>query len=364
MTLDLLYLLGGFLLSLYIGRMCIPRIILVSKRKRIFDEPDARKVHASPVSRLGGVSFFPAIMIAFTFFSGLMWLYSGGRFFAGGTVQESLFFCTGLIVIYAVGIWDDVTGMSWRFKLFFQFVAALLMVFAAPCLDNFQGLFGLHELPCWVACPFTVLLVVAVINAFNLIDGVDGLCSGLSMLIFLTLSIQFVRLGNYVWALLAACVLGIAAAFFMYNAFGKRLKIFMGDGGSLTLGYVAAFLCLKLVTLAQTTTPPVDDITPVTLMGLVFLPLYDMLRLFIARMWKGHSPFTPDKNHIHHKFLQLGYTHLQSTGMIMLVQACYIVGNFVAARWLNINLIFAIDFVTAMVLIGALERSIARKGRR
>ena len=359
--LDWLYLLGGFLLSLYIGRLCIPRIVLVSKRKRMFDAPDQRKVHADPIPRLGGISFFPAIMVAFTFFCGLMWLQTDTVLMTGTLLAEAFFFGSGLIIVYIVGIWDDIEGISWRFKFCFQVLAAVLMVCASPCLNDFQGLFGIHELPDGVAYPFTVLAVVAVINAFNLIDGLDGLCSGLSLLLFLSLCILFVRMDNYLWALLSVCVLGISAAFFLYNVFGKRLKIFMGDGGSLTLGYVAAFLCLKLFVSAQHSVHSVDPITPMVLLGILFIPLFDMLRLFIDRVRHGHSPFAPDKNHIHHKFLRLGYTHLQSTGMLMLIQGGYTVGNILMARWLDINVVFAIDFLVSFGLYACLERRISRR---
>ncbi len=361
MMLDWLYLLGGFLLSLYIGRLCIPRIVLVSKKKRMFDAPDRRKVHAKPIPRLGGISFVPAIMVAFTFFCGLMWLQTDGVWLTGTLLAEAFFLGTGLIIVYIVGIWDDIAGLSWRFKFCFQVLAAGLMVCASPCLNDFQGLFGIHELPDWVAYPFTVLAVVAVINAFNLIDGLDGLCSGLSLLLFLSLGILFVRMDNYLWALLSACILGISLAFFLYNVFGEKLKIFMGDGGSLTLGYLAAFLCLKLFVSAQHSVHAVDSITPVVLLGMLFIPLFDMLRLFIARMCHGHSPFMPDKNHIHHKFLRLGYTHLQSTGMLMLIQGGYTLGNILMARWLDVNVVFGVDFLVAFGVYACLERRISRQ---
>ncbi len=354
MLIPILCLIGGFLLSLAIGRVCIPRIILISKRRRIFDEPNDRKAHTGAVSRLGGVSFFPALMISFTLFGGLLWRYAGVTI-AASEAQEVFFFCAGLIIIYAIGIWDDIAEISWRYKLLFQFLSGGLIILGTPCLIDMQGLFGLHALPCWVACPLTLFLIVSVINAFNLIDGVDGLCSGLCVLIFGTLGVRFVVLGHYFWALLSLCALGIALAFFLYNAFGKRLKIFMGDSGSQTLGYIAAFLCLKLLLLGQAHTPPVEDITPVSMVGLLFVPLFDMLRLFIDRVRTGRSPFAPDKNHVHHKFLHLGYTHLQSTAWILLLQAVYIAGNFSLAPHLDPTLLLVIDLAVALGLILWLE---------
>ena len=169
--------------------------------------------------------------------------------------------------------------------------------------------------------------------------------------------------GNAHLALLGACAVGATLVFFMYNVFGRKLKIFMGDSGSLILGYIAAFLCLQLVVGAQHG-HTVPHLTLISLMGVVFVPMADMTRVFAQRILSGKSPFTPDKRHIHHKFLQLGYTHLQCTLMIVLIQAVYIVGNFLLADRVNINVALLINIVAMVVLVLSLNARIRRRERR
>ena len=242
-------------------------------------------------------------------------------------------------------------------------VGALLLVLPYCYIDNLQGLFGLYAIPAWAGVPFTLLLLVALVNAANLIDGVDGLCSGLGVLIFSVLSLLNLLAGNAHLALLGACAVGATLVFFMYNVFGRKLKIFMGDSGSLILGYIAAFLCLQLVVGAQHG-HTVPHLTLISLMGVVFVPMADMTRVFAQRILSGKSPFTPDKRHIHHKFLQLGYTHLQCTLMIVLIQAVYIVGNFLLADRVNINVALLINIAAMVVLVLSLNARIRRRERR
>lgn len=179
--------LRGFCLLVTVGRMLIPKIILISKKKRILDMPNARKVHSSQIPRLGGVAFFPAIMMAYWFVRGLFWQFN--TFDAVVPFEDFLFFTTGLMLICIVGITDDISGLSYKCKFVFQVVGALLLVLPYCYIDNLQGLFGLYAIPAWAGVPFTLLLLVALVNAANLIDGVDGLCSGLGVLIFSVLSL-------------------------------------------------------------------------------------------------------------------------------------------------------------------------------
>lgn len=356
-----LYIVAGFLLAVTVGRMLIPKIILISKKKRILDMPNVRKVHSSQIPRLGGVAFFPAIMMAYWFVRGLFWQFN--TFDAVVPFEDFLFFTTGLMLICIVGITDDISGLSYKCKFVFQVVGALLLVLPYCYIDNLQGLFGLYAIPAWAGVPFTLLLLVALVNAANLIDGVDGLCSGLGVLIFSVLSLLNLLAGNAHLALLGACAVGATLVFFMYNVFGRKLKIFMGDSGSLILGYIAAFLCLQLVVGAQHG-HTVPHLTLISLMGVVFVPMADMTRVFAQRILSGKSPFTPDKRHIHHKFLQLGYTHLQCTLMIVLIQAVYIVGNFLLADRVNINVALLINIVAMVVLVLSLNARIRRRERR
>lgn len=264
----LFYLIAGACISFMIGRVAIPRIILIAKRKRIFDTPNPRKIHTQQIPRLGGVSFLPGMLIAYFLIRGIQCTIGGNGMPDVETIyQETIFyFFTGLITIAAVGLWDDIIGLTYKYKLLVQLFVALLLVLPAGRIVNLEGIFGIYAIPDWMSTPLTVLIVMVVINAFNLIDGMDGLCSGLSIVTLLTLTVLLVHSDNPMLALLSASTVGVVAAFFRYNYFGKRLKVFMGDCGSLTLGYITAFLLLQLASANNGTGN--SQLTLVTLMTL------------------------------------------------------------------------------------------------
>ena len=337
----LFYLIAGACISFMIGRVAIPRIILIAKRKRIFDTPNPRKIHTQQIPRLGGVSFLPGMLIAYFLIRGIQCTIGGNGMPDVETIyQETIFyFFTGLITIAAVGLWDDIIGLTYKYKLLVQL--------------------GIYAIPDWMSTPLTVLIVMVVINAFNLIDGMDGLCSGLSIVTLLTLTVLLVHSGNPMLALLSASTVGVVAAFFRYNYFGKRLKVFMGDCGSLTLGYITAFLLLQLASANNGTGN--SQLTLVTLMSIIFIPLFDTTRLFIQRICLGHSPFCPDKNHIHHKFLQIGCSQRQSFWLILCIQIVYIIANFLLAPIVNINVLLFVDILSALALIFFLDSKKSRE---
>ncbi|MFR5870967.1 MAG: MraY family glycosyltransferase [Alistipes sp.] len=333
-----------------IGRVAIPRIILIAKRKRIFDTPNPRKIHTQQIPRLGGVSFLPGMLIAYFLIRGIQCTIGGNGMPDVETIyQETIFyFFTGLITIAAVGLWDDIIGLTYKYKLLVQLFVALLLVLPGTHRQPGRN-FRIYAIPDWMSTPLTVLIVMVVINAFNLIDGMDGLCSGLSIVTLLTLTVLLVHSGNPMLALLSASTVGVVAAFFRYNYFGKRLKVFMGDCGSLTLGYITAFLLLQLASANNGTGN--SQLTLVTLMSIIFIPLFDTTRLFIQRICLGHSPFCPDKNHIHHKFLQIGCSQRQSFWLILCIQIVYIIANFLLAPIVNINVLLFVDILSALALI-------------
>ena len=354
---EIAYIIWGFVLSLAIGRICIPSIIIVSKKKRLIDIPNERKVHTALIPRLGGISFFPALVISYTFIKGIFWASNGFAAIESPIfIRDLLFFTCGLMIIFATGLSDDIAGLSYRRKFLLQFIAAAIMVIPTGYINNLYGLFGIHQIPAILGIPLTIIIVIGIINAYNLIDGVDGLCSGLSSLVFITSGVFFYINGNFGIALLATCTLGVVFAFFMYNVFGKRLKIFMGDGGSLTLGYIISFFCLQFITKPEISFEIPSGETLMIAMGLIFIPLFDTTRVFASRIYRGVSPFYPDKTHIHHKVLRLGFTHLQSTLILLCIQAIYILANILLTPYLNINIMFIINMGSGILLIYVLNR--------
>ncbi len=363
MPVDYLYALFGFFLSLLIGRICIPRIIIVSKKKRLLDVPNYRKVHTQLIPRLGGISFFPGIVIAYGCTRGIMLASTGGGSLLDPLLlQNMLLFFAGMMIIFITGLYDDITGLSYRNKFWLQLISALILVVPFNTITDFYGLLGIGHIPLAVGLPLTVIVVMGVINSYNLIDGVDGLCSGLSILACLTYGIWFTYSGHMEMAILTASTIGVVLAFFMYNVFGKRLKIFMGDSGSLTMGYIIAFLSLQFISHSAQALPPVGNQTLIIALSIVFIPIFDTTRLFITRLLRKKSPFAPDKHHIHHKFLRLGFNHIQSTLMILLIQAIYIVVNFLLVNHINVNLLLLIDLGSGVLLIAWLNWRARVKG--
>lgn len=361
----LLFVLLTFLISAAIGWFAIPRVVIIAKMKRLFDTPDIRKVHHGAIPRLGGLTFFPAAIFSFAFVLGLRY-YFGYNITMDLQVElltEFLFVISGMFILYFVGMADDLIGVSYKSKFLAQIIAAGCLVLAGVTIFDFQGLAGVHRLPYILDVVLTVGVVVLTINAFNLIDGVDGLCSGLGAIILTSLGVCYIWLDLYVYAMFAFGMLGVLIAFFQYNVLGTRLKIFMGDTGSLTLGYMIIYLGLKFMNLETSTSVYMDSqSTLALLLGMLFVPIFDTCRVFFSRISRGKSPFYPDKNHIHHKLLQLGWTHLHSTVILLGLQVFFIVLNIVLSEIfeLNVNLVVLIDIAIGIGINVGLNRRIIK----
>lgn len=363
-----LFVILTFAISAAIGWFAIPRIVIIAKIKRLFDEPNSRKVHKGAVPRLGGLSFFPAALFSFAFVLGLRYYY-GYDIALDLQVElltEFLFVMAGMLILYFVGMADDLIGVGYRNKFVAQIFAGVCLVFAGVTVFDLQGLFGVHRLPFTLDALLTIVVVVLTVNAFNLIDGVDGLCSGLGTIILSALGILFIYYGLFVYAMFAFGMVGVLIAFFQYNVLGTRLKVFMGDTGSLTLGYMIVFLGLKFANLENTTYLNTGLHSSLSiLLGLLFVPVFDTCRVFVSRISRGRSPFYPDKNHVHHKLLQLNRTHLQSTGILLLMEIFFILFNLALSQLcgLGINWVLLIDIVLGVGVNVTLNRLIARYGR-
>lgn len=363
-----LFVILTFAISAAIGWFAIPRIVIIAKIKRLFDEPNSRKVHKGAIPRLGGLSFFPAALFSFAFVLGLRYYYGYdvALDLQIELLTEFLFVVAGMLILYFVGMVDDLIGVGYRNKFVAQIFAGVCLVFAGVTVFDLQGLFGVHRLPFALDALLTIVIVALTVNAFNLIDGVDGLCSGLGMIILSTLGILFIYYGLFVYAMFAFGMVGVLIAFFQYNVLGTRLKVFMGDTGSLTLGYMIAFLGLKFANLESTTYLNTGLHSSLSiLLGLLFVPVFDTCRVFVSRISWGRSPFYPDKNHVHHKLLQLNRTHLQSTGILLLMELFFILFNAVLSQLfgLGINWVLLIDILLGVGANMMLNRLIVRYGR-
>lgn len=340
----LFFIIAAFLLSVGTGWVIIPRIVMISKKKRLFDELSARKSHTGMVPRLGGASFFPTFLFAFTLTMGMRYIfgYNVADDYFMDSLRELMFLLAGSTVLFCVGMADDLTGVGYKGKFLAQTLSAVLICCSGVEITSLDGLLGIYEIPYWVGVVLTVLVIVLLANAYNLIDGIDGLCSGLSLLALLTFGFWFIVHGIYVYAMMAMAMAGVVLVFFFYNVLGKRLKVFMGDTGSLLLGYLIAFLGLKFYSLNVSGEFFRINAAPAVFLGVVSIPVFDVVRVFCARMVAGLSPFYPDRRHIHHKLLRIGLTHLQSAMVIVLLQVGFILLNFLL-RNVSINLLLAIN---------------------
>ena len=340
----LFFIIAAFLLSVGTGWVIIPRIVMISKKKRLFDELSARKSHTGMVPRLGGASFFPTFLFAFTLTMGMRYIfgYNVADDYFMDSLRELMFLLAGSTVLFCVGMADDLTGVGYKGKFLAQTLSAVLICCSGVEITSLDGLLGIYEIPYWVGIILTVLIIVLLANAYNLIDGIDGLCSGLSLLALLTFGFWFIVHGIYVYAMMAMAMAGVVLVFFFYNVLGKRLKVFMGDTGSLLLGYLIAFLGLKFYSLNVSGEFFRINAAPAVFLGVVSIPVFDVVRVFCARMSAGLSPFYPDRRHIHHKLLRIGLTHLQSAMVIVLLQVGFILLNFLL-RNVGINLLLAIN---------------------
>lgn len=343
----IVYLVGIFMLSVLLATVILPRILFISYKKRLFDVPDNRKVHKTPIPRLGGLSFLPVILISLCSITGIRYYMNQpvDMLWASELFIQYLFLIVGLTLLYLVGVADDLVGVGYRYKFVIQILAALLFPLSGLWINDLGGLLGLHEIPAYVGMPLTVFLTVYITNAINLIDGIDGLASGLSCIALGLLIIVSVIVGQWTHAFLAAATLGVVVTFYYYNVFSASgKKLFMGDAGSLTLGYVLSFLVLHFWQKSSFWDPFAMNLNMVTLSTLL-IPLLDVVRVFYSRVREGRNPFTPDKSHIHHRLLRTGMRVRAVMFSLLLLSLFFVISNFIFSLYMNATFMLLLDLV-------------------
>ena len=353
----------GFLMAVLLGQIIIPRILVISLRKRLFDQPDSRKVHHRPISRLGGVTFFPVILIVMCTV-GLLQFYEMENI-TSSVISESLCLVAGLMLLYMIGVCDDLIGVRYRRKFEVQILAAAFLPFAGLSIQNLGGLFGWYEISPLVGVPLTMLLTVFLINAINLIDGIDGLASGLCMVAITLFGMSFAWHGSWMYALLAFASVGVLVPFFFYNVFGnanRGHKIFMGDTGSLTLGFILSVMVVKYVSVMVQESSRLDGAPVVMAFSVLLVPSLDVCRVVLNRFRRRVHPFKPDKSHIHHKFLNMGFTPRRSMILIQLMAVAFIVLTLVLLRiGLLAPVVFMLDILVWTLMNVWFSRIIRRR---
>lgn len=301
---NLFLILGSLFTAFVISFFSIPTILAVARIKNLYDEPNGRTSHTVNTPTLGGVAIFASLIISIMIFT------------SSSEHSDLQYIVAGLTIMFFIGIKDDILQISPYKKLAGQIIASLiLIVLGGIHVNSLFGLFGIYELSYLVSVFVSLFIFIVLINCFNLIDGVDGLASGLAILVSTTLTIWFYFNGYFICALMSICLLGSLIPFFAYNVFGKKNKLFMGDTGSMIIGLVIAILLIKFINHNISPNQFLDAklAAPAIAMSIIFIPLYDMLQVFTLRVFNGRSPFSPDKNHLHHLLLRLGLSHFQTT---------------------------------------------------
>jgi UDP-N-acetylmuramyl pentapeptide phosphotransferase/UDP-N-acetylglucosamine-1-phosphate transferase len=338
--------LTAILISAGMAYFALRDVLVVSCRKNLYDLPDRRRIHLKPTSRLGGVIFGPIISCSVIFALSLVPSYVPAP-------RSAIWICS-LVLLCMIGVMDDLTGIRYKVKFTAQVIAGLLVVYSGLWIDDLHGLFGLHALPPAVGMPLTVLLIVFIINAFNLIDGMDGLASGL---VILTLGLYGVRscmAGQLPFAVVSAASLGVLIPFFYANVRGlgsRHRKLFMGDTGSLTLGFLVGMLAVGQ--LADGGAATRRDL--IWVLSPLVIPVFDVLHVVVFRLRGGHHPFHPDKTHIHHRMLRAGFGQHQALVVILLMAAVYPATNVLLAPHMNATIVLMLDVAIWCVLNGALS---------
>lgn len=353
MDFSVLWYIPVFLVSLVFVAIVIPSIVRVANKINLFDVQDGRRVHKGNVPRLGGISFLPAILFTLLVVVAVMTKVLPseihGVYYA--PITEIMMAAAGCVVLYLAGIMDDVIGVSYRSKFILQILAAALICCSGLYISNLYGVLGIHHLPAFLGVPLTIVIIVFIINSINLIDGIDGLASGLCIFGGIGYALMFRHFGMDMNLVLAVSMLGVLLMFYLYNVFGKQglNKTFMGDTGSLTMGFLLAYFAIKLCCFNQFEQGEVLTREQLFVYGMsmIAIPVLDVFRVFFARILDRKSPFYPDKRHIHHKFLALGFSMRQARWAIFGMSFIFVLMNIFLSflLGLNINLVILADLV-------------------
>lgn len=306
-----------FITSFTIVLLSTPALIKVAYLKRLVDEPgEDRKVHKRRIPTIGGI-----IIFAGTLFSYLMW-------YPPAVVKEFQLICACMIILFFVGVKDDIIGTAPVKKLVAHLVVAFILVIMADIrITSMYDIFGIGELPYWASVLLSLFTYTVIVNAINLIDGVDGLAAGVGTIACVAFGVWFFMAGSTNDAVLAFSLVGTLLAFLVFNF--SPAKIFMGDSGSLTIGLIVSVLSIKLIEYDVKEIPAnslvIGISKPVFAMAALFYPLVDTLRIFVYRSSKGISPFAADRNHLHHRLLELGLSHGRTVMVIYIASVSVVV---------------------------------------
>lgn len=292
----------GVLAAALVGRIYM-RVLMIAKMKDLVDKPDARKVHQAPVPALGGLAVFFGLLVG---------VLVGSMFLPKVHTMLPIMIATSMMLY--VGTIDDILGLKPVTRMVLEGLAILGVIYSSGlCADSFHGLWGIREFSWWLAVPLTVVAGVGIINAFNMVDGVNGLSSGLCFTCSIFFGVFFAKSYDSANAVLAFCFAGSLIPFIAHNVFGQKSRMFIGDGGTMMMGMLVTWFVICVMNseggIAITKMDNSEMNVIAMLLSIVSVPIFDTLRVMTMRICKGTSPFKADKTHLHHAFLSVGVSH-------------------------------------------------------
>ncbi len=303
----------------------MPNLIRWSVKLRLVDIPNERKLHKDPIPSIGGLVMMLSLLIAFALSAGMRQLFV--QYWAVGVM---------LLVLAVTGVLDDRLNLPAKLRLLIQLAGGFLLAWQDIRLHSLHGIFGIGDIPVWLQYALNMLLVAGVTNAFNLLDGIDGLAGSIGFINVLVFAVVMYMLGQLQWLVLLLPFAGVLLVFLKYN--WRPARLFMGDGGSLVLGFLVAVMGIISVENAYAQTIVAPDVILVLVSATMMLPVMDTLRVFYTRIQQGRSPFSADKNHLHHWFVRQHLVHSQATTRVsvfhlLLIGFSVIMVFAVAASW-------------------------------
>lgn len=312
---ELFLILAAFLISFILVLITVPPIIRVAKAKHLYEPFEERKIHKTIVPPLGGVAIFISFILSTIIAT-------------DGISFDSLkYIIAAVMIMFFIGLKDDLLTISARKKFLVQVFAAILLIAMGDIrFTDLHGVFGIHEIGYLTSISISLLAMIGIINAINLIDGIDGLASGLAIIASVVFGSWFYLSGSYQLAIMSFALVGSLSGFFLYNVFGKTNKMFMGDTGSLIIGVIISTLVIKFNQLNLVPDAVNVSSAPAFSLAVIIVPIVDTFRVMTIRILNKKSPFSPDNNHVHHRLLQLlPGNHLRVT-LILVCSTVIIIG--------------------------------------
>ena len=330
-----------FILALCISLYVLRIVVHAVNKLGLFDKPNARSSTNKTIPTLGGIAIFFSFVFVTTI--GLH----------GNELPEWPYILVAIMLIFFVGLKDDIVSLTPLMKIIAQIIAAGILIFLAEIrFTNLHGLLGITEIGMVPSILITGFTFVVIINAFNLMDGIDGLASGLSILISLVFGSWFLVSGHFEYAMICFSLIGAITGFFYFNVYGKEHKIFMGDTGSLLLGTIITILVIRFNEFnIDQTQPYAISSAPVISFGILSYPLIDTVRVMAIRIKHGRSPFIADRNHLHHRLLALGFSHIQATYTIIGANTIFILLVFIMHTYGVLRLTAYITLVGSLLFM-------------